>query len=328
MNPYANTHFFEFFLVLLKRLLLFLTGNIPLDSLESDEIQMIVMATSALTSSLIGPFLILRKMTMLANAISHTILLGIVIAYVFLFELFSSSIDGGFINIETLMIASLIMALITAFLTEFFTKQLKLQEDASVGLVFTALFAIGVSLVTLLTKDQHIGTEAVMGNVDALQLDDSYFVIAIFLFNLLLTVLFFKEYAITTFDPLFATSQGISSLFFNYLLMIQFAACAVVSFRAVGVIMVLALITGPPLTARLLTHDLKKLIGLSMAIGALSAIFGVALSRHILTVTGAPLSTGGVTICLISFVYAMTLLFIFLRDGRSGRGVEKGFVPR
>ena len=90
----------------------------------------------------------------------------------------------------------------------------RLQEDASTGLVFTSLFAIGIALVTLLTRSAHLGTEVVMGNVDALQREDCVLVFIVLGLNIVLCTLFFKEYKMTTFDPGLAKALG----FFNNLL--------------------------------------------------------------------------------------------------------------
>jgi len=308
-NPYSQLTFFEVIWTFLIRMGQLLFGGIALEELATDEVQILVLIFVASTAALVGTFLILRKMTMLANALSHTILLGIVIA----FYLFSPS---GYeharhtgINIQMMLFASILMGLVTAFLTDFLTKVLRLQEDASIGIVFSSLFALGIVLVTALTKNTHIGIEVVMGNVDALHADDLKLTALIFVLNLFVILLLFKEYTITTFDPPLANALGISTLFFDYLLMIQVSGTVVGAFRAVGVIMVLALITGPPLTARLLTHRLKGVILLAMGIGSLASLCGVALSRHLLTTLGVSLTTGGLVVCMIILFYLLALIF-------------------
>jgi manganese/zinc/iron transport system permease protein len=208
-----------------------------------------------------------------------------------------------------MLIAAVVMGLLTAFLTQFLTRVLRLQEDASTGLVFTALFALGIIFVTLFTRSAHIGVEIVMGNVDSLHVDDLTLATAIFLVNFFLYFLFRKEYLITTFDPILASSLGFSVLFFDYLLMTQTSITSVGAFRAVGVLMVLAFITGPPLTARLLTHTLSTLIALAMAIGALSSLLGVATSRHLLAVYDLPVSTGGIVVLWIVFFFVLAAIF-------------------
>jgi len=235
-NPYTDKTFFGFFLQLCLRLWAFVRGEFGLEALASDEIQILVLIGVASSAALLGCFLVLRKMTMLANALSHTILLGIVLAYIFTsgggLDLAESHHDP--INIQAMLIASLAMGLLTTFLTQVLTKVVGLQEDASIGIVFTSLFAVGVILATVLTRSAHIGTEVVMGNVDALQLDDCKLVFIILGINLLLFVFLYKEYKITTFDEGLSRALGISPVVFNYLLMTQVSATAIGGFRAVG----------------------------------------------------------------------------------------------
>lgn len=302
-NPYGGEDFFGFFYQLLLRLFGFLSGSLNWDDLVSDEIQILVLVGVAISGALVGSFLVLRKMTMLANSLSHTILLGIVIAFVT-----TQMATYGVLNLQSLMIAAFAMSLITTFLTEFLTKWIGLQEDASIGLIFTTLFALGVILATLLTRDAHIGTEAVMGNVDALQASDAFLVYVILSINCFLFVLFFKEYKITTFDGALSKAMGISPIFFNYLLMTQVSLTSIGGFRSVGVLMILAFFTGPALAARLLTHDLKKMLFLSMGIGTAASLIGVAISRHMLSVYGVALSTSGIIVCVILLLFALACM--------------------
>lgn len=315
MNPYSGLNFGSFFIELLHRLWAFLSGQLAFSQLAADEVQIVVLVGVAASTALLGCFLVLRKMTMLANSLSHTILLGIVIAFLItrggVMEV-SGDVHEP-INIQAMLLASLLTGIVTTFITEFLTKSAKLQEDASTGIVFTSLFALGIILVTLTTRSAHIGTEVVMGNVDALQIGDCRLVYTILALNAAIILLFFKEYKITTFDPSLARALGFSTLFFNYMLMVQVSATAVGAFRAVGVLMVLAFITGPVLTARLLTNDLKKMLWLSMALGALASIIGVALARHLLSVYGMALTTGGVVVCVITAMYLLAIIF---RQGR------------
>lgn len=305
INPYFDQTFFGFFATLLKRTTLFFSGQF--NSIASDELQILVLSGVAVSCAIVGTFLILRKMTMMANSLSHTVLLGIVIGFV-VFPKQLSTMDESthsFFNLNTMMIAAVACGLLTACLTQFLTHIARVQEDASIGIVFTTLFALGVILVTLLTKSAHIGTEAIMGNSDALHQDDLKLVYLILGFNVVCFFLFFKEFKITSFDPIFAKVIGISSAFFNYLLMLQASATVVGAFRAVGVLMVLAFITAPPLTARLLTNKLKPLIGLAIGIGVLATLIGIALSRHMLTVYDMPLSTSGLIVCVLSVGFVL-----------------------
>lgn len=305
INPYYNQDFFGFFKTLVFRLFEFARGSLGLQDIVSDELQLIVLGLVSVSASLVGTTLILRSMAMLANSISHTILIGVVIAYLFAAK--SDNVHG--LSMPAFIGASIFMALITAFLTEWLTKSTKLKEDASTGIVFTTFFAIGIILVTLLTKSAHIGSEVVMGSADALNKEDISYVFWIALLNAALYLLFYKEYAITTFDPGLAKSIGISPSLFNYLLMIQTALTSVAAFRAVGVIMVLAFLTGPSLSARFLTERLGVLFFYSIGLSLLSCLLGVSLARHLLTVHGIALSTGGLVVACILALFLLTALF-------------------
>lgn len=309
-NPYSNQTFFGFIIELFVRLWAFVKGEIHLENIASDEVQILVLIGVAASSALVGTFLVLRRMTMLANSLSHTILVGIVIAFLWTYGT-SAAAQQHYepVNIHILMICSMVMGLVTAFLTELLTKGARLQEDASTGIVFTSLFALGVIAVTLLTRSVHIGTEAVMGNVDALKLSDCLMVYLVLAINAVLFLVFFKEFKVTTFDVGLSRSFNISPAFFSYLLMTQVSLTAIGAFRAVGVLMLLAFIAGPPLTARMLTSSLKGMLLWSVVIGVVASVVGVALSRHILTVFGTPLSTSGVVVCVIVLFYVIAAIY-------------------
>ncbi len=293
MNPYTGQNIFTFFGVFLQRLF---SGMHPL---ATDEIQLIVLSGIALSCALVGTFLMLRKMTMLANAMSHTVLLGIVIAYLLLPKL----------EMSTLMIAALITGLVTTCLTQFLTRLTRLQEDASIGLIFTLLFAIGLLLVTLYTRNLHIGTELIMGNADALQLKDIRIVWSSLGINLVLITLFYRGYQITTFDPNLARSLGFSPMLFHYLLMVQTSLTAISAFRSIGVFMVLAFLIAPTLIAHLFTQTLSKLLLIASLVSVGAVFIGVALSRHILTYYGIGVSTGGIVVSLLFVFYLAALTF-------------------
>ena len=308
-NPYSGETLLGFLWQFILRMWQFLSGKMTSNEFVSDEIQVFVLCGVAASSALVGTFLVLRKMTMLANSLSHTILVGIVIAFLWTYYTSHDRPETGYLSIHILLAASFFMGIATTFLTQFLTKGARLQEDASTGIVFTSLFAFGVIAITLLTRNVHIGTEAVMGNVDALQLHDCRLVYLVLGINLLLFILFFQEFKITTFDAGLSRSFGISPTFFNYLLMTQVSFTAIAAFRAVGVLMVLAFITGPVLTARLLVSTLKQTLAVSIGIGIAASFIGVALSRHLLTVFDLSLSTAGIVVCVLVLFYLTAALY-------------------
>lgn len=304
-NPYSGSTIFDFFAVLVVRLWGFLSGQIPFSAIATDEVQLCVLSCVAASGALVGTFLVLRRMTMLANALSHTILLGIISAYLIM-RLFSQGGELlGTLSIPALIAAALATGIVTTFLTEFLSKVIKLQEDASIGLVFSLLFSIGIVLVTLFSRNVHIGIELVMGNADALQRSDLQGTFVMLLLNIVLFISLFRGFKITTFDSQLARAFGYSPLFFNYVLMVQTSATAIGGFRAVGVLMILAYFVIPTMIARLFTNTLSVLIFLSIGIGVFASILGVALSRHILTLYGIGLSTGGIVVTLLGVSYLL-----------------------
>jgi manganese/zinc/iron transport system permease protein len=312
-SPYFGKDFLEFLFLFIERMGDFVMGRIGCEDLASDEVQVLVLALVAIASALVGVFLVLKKMTMLANSLSHTILLGIIVAYVLLLPFISESqVHAHSIRIEILLIASLVTGLITTLLTQMLTHLLKLQEDASTGLVFTTLFALGIVLVTVLTRNTHLGTEAIMGNVDALHVHDLKLIFGIALFDFAIIALFFKEFKMIGFDAPFADALGFSSSAFNYLLMVLTSATVIGAFRAVGVLLVLAFLVGPPLTARMFTHSLKKLLFYSIAIGVVASIVSVGLSRHLLSVHHLPLSTSGLVATVLGMIYFLSVALHYL----------------
>lgn len=303
MNPYWSKSLFEFFPLFFSRMGKLLTGQLPLEQLASDEVQVLVLAAVAIASTLVGTLLLLKRMTMLANSLSHTILIGIVIAYLIFAK------GGGELGIDfrILFFAAVLAGVLTTLFTQLLHQKVHLQEDASIGIVFTTLFALGILLVTLYTRNTHIGLEVVMGNVDALHFEDLKLASRIALANAFLVALFFKEWKLICFDSGLASSLGFRPTLFNYVLMLMTSCTAIASFRAVGVLLFLAFLVGLPLTARLITNRISLLLAFGCGLGVLLALVSVATARHILTVHRIPLSTAGISATLIGVAFALTL---------------------
>ncbi len=307
VNPYSGETFFGFFSVLVQRVFSFFLGR-GCQGLVSDEIQCLVLIFLAFSLSFLGSFLVARQMTMLANALSHTLLLGIVSAF-FLFKVFGGgeTLLSPFTSMKVLWVAALVTGVLTTALTELLRHKLKVQEDASIGLVFTTLFALGILFVTLFTRNLHLGVEAITGNIDALHVADLKTVGGVALVVFLFYFLFFRGFLVSAFDPIFAKSISYPTKTLNYLLMILTAGGAIASFRAVGVILFLSFLVGPVLVARLYVETFKKQMFLGFFVSSTCSIVSVALSRHILTVYRAPVSTGALTVSILFCVYLLSL---------------------
>ncbi|WP_121640921.1 metal ABC transporter permease [Virgibacillus sp. Bac330] len=229
-----------------------------------------------LTCGITGALLVLRKMAMIADAISHTVLLGIVGAF-----FVTQSLSG---------IPMLIGAGIVGILTAVFVEMLHssgVQSDAAIGIVFTSLFALGVVLISFIGDQVHLDVQhALMGEIafvpwNTLTINGvSYGPTAVWMLgavlavNLILITLFYKEIKMSTFDPQFATLIGVPVMIIHYLLMTMVSLSTVASFDSVGAILVVAMLIVPGATAYLLTDRFFVLLILSGVIGILSAALG------------------------------------------------------
>ncbi|ETI66334.1 metal ABC transporter permease [Neobacillus vireti] len=226
--------------------------------------------------SILGCFLVLRKMSMIGDAISHSVLPGIVIAF-----LISGSRES-----LVMMFGAAAIGLVTVFLIQMFQNS-GVQADASIGVVFTALFAVGVVLISLYTRQVDLDLDCVLyGEIAYAPWDMLHFggtsigpkavwgVGASFLLNILVISLFYKQFKISTFDPALAASLGIPVVFFHYLLMSLVSISTVASFESVGAILVVGMIIVPAATAYLLTDKLSRMIMISIILSIVSSLLG------------------------------------------------------
>lgn len=262
----------------------------------------------AISCGLLGCYLVLRKMTMVGDAISHSVLPGIVLAFL---------ISGNRNSISMLIGAGLV-GILTTFLIEFFHRKGKLQTDASIGVTFTWLFAIGVILVSLYTGQVDIDQDCVLyGEIAYVPLDlwitedglnlgprAVYISGSVFFIIVAFIILGYKELLITTFDPALSVALGISTTVWHYLLMGAVSLTTVASFESVGAILVVALLVTPASTAYLLTNNFKKMLYLSAFFGIILSISGYYLAVWLNgSIAGAMATSGGVIFAL-AFIYS------------------------
>lgn len=240
------------------------------------EIQLIACLV-AIACAIPGTFLVLRKMAMISDAISHSILPGIVIGFFITHDL----------NSPLLIILATLTGVITVVLVEYIQKTGLVKEDTAIGLVFPLLFSIGVILIAKNANDVHLDIDAVLlGELAFAPFDrllisgidfgpKSLWIIAtILLLTLILLFSFFKELKVSTFDAGLAASLGFSPVLIHYGLMTVSSITTVGAFDAVGAILVVALIIAPAATAYLLTNELKRMLIYACVIGVLSALGG------------------------------------------------------
>jgi manganese/zinc/iron transport system permease protein len=238
-------------------------------------LRMLTGCLVAVSCGLLGCYLILRKMAMVGDAISHAVLPGIVIAFL---------ITGGSREPFTMLIGAGALGLITTFLIEFFHKKGNLQTDASIGVTFTSLFALGVILISLKANNIDLDQECVLyGDIAYVPFDpELIFTMGGMLLIVVLFIYFgYKELFLTTFDPAFATAIGISTTLWHYLLMGMVSLTTVASFEAVGAILVVAFLIAPPATAYLLTDKFKTMLWISTIAGITASIVGYWIAWHL-----------------------------------------------
>ncbi|MEK4909573.1 metal ABC transporter permease [Niallia sp. FSL M8-0099] len=257
-----------------------------------------------LSCGLIGVLLILRRMAMMADAISHTVLLGIVCAYLITRELTGIH----------MLIGAVIAGLITAFFIQWLHSR-GVQQEASIGIVFTTLFAIGVILIATKVGNAHLDVKhTLMGEITFIpwervevpilgSVPEAVVLLSGVLFVILLVIIaFYKEWKITSFDSALAASLGIPVIFMHYLFMSLVSLTTVAAFDAVGAIMVVAMLITPAAAAYLWTDRLSFLFQLSSGFGILSAFIGYYMAVWLDTsISGAMAFSTGI-IFMISFL--------------------------
>lgn len=240
------------------------------------EIQL-VASVVAVACALPGCFLILRRMAMMSDAISHSILVGIAAGFFLIRDLAS----------PVLVLSAAATGVLTVSLVELLTRTKRVREDAAIGLIFPALFSIGVILISRYAGDVHLDVDAVLlgelafapfNRLTVLGRDIGpkglYLMGGILLLNLLLILVFYKELKLATFDAGLAGALGFSPAVIHYGLMTAVSITAVGAFDAVGSILVVALMIAPPATAYLITDRLSSMLVLSSLIGVISAVSG------------------------------------------------------
>jgi manganese/zinc/iron transport system permease protein len=245
----------------------------------------------AVTCALPGVFLVLRRMALMSDAISHSILLGIVLAFFVVHDLTS----------PLLVLAAAATGVVMVALVELLHATRRVKEDAAIALVFPALFSVAVLLIARHAGDVHLDVDAVLlgeiafapfrrlewGGRD-LGPRGLWLMGGILLLNAAFLVAFYKELKVSTFDAGLAAAMGFSPVLLHYAFMSVVSVTAVGAFDAVGSILVVALMIAPPAAARLLTDRLGRMLGLSALLAALSAVAGFFLARGWTPTSPAP----------------------------------------
>ena len=232
---------------------------------------------------LVGNYLILRRMALVGDAISHSVLPGLVVAYLL----------AGTRHSTVMFAGALVAGLLTTVLIEVIHKKSRVKQDAAIGITFSSLFAIGVILISHFASKVDLDQECVLyGEIGNIPLDGPYVQLGslvlgpptmvrmavVTLVVVLLIAVFYKELLVSSFDPGLAFSLGINATVVHYSLMSMLSVVVVSAFESVGAILVIAMLILPGATASLISHRLPVIFLLTVLHAALSSVLGVHLA--------------------------------------------------
>jgi manganese/iron transport system permease protein len=235
----------------------------------------------------VGSYLIVQRMALLGDVIAHCVLPGLSVSY--------------FLGID-ILIGAFSSGILGAFLITWIRTQSRIKVDAAMALTFSSFFALGVTLITVLRNKLDLDS-FLFGDILGITATDIERTVAIAVLILTCIKLFYKELLFYTFDPTGAQAMGlpVNTIYAGFMAAITLTIIA--SMQAVGVILVIALLVGPALTAYLLVQELHQMMGLGAGLGVLVSTIGVYTSYY----TNLP--SGPAIVLVSSTLFLLTLLF-------------------
>ncbi|BAQ64033.1 metal ABC transporter permease [Geminocystis sp. NIES-3709] len=251
---------------------------------------LIVAVVVGVICAVVGSYLMVQRLALLGDAISHSVLPGLAIAFILGINIF---------------IGAFIAGLISTVCINIIRNNSKIKEDAAMGIVFSAFFALGVTLITVVQKENKIDlNHFLFGNILGVSLTEVRDTIIIAIFVLLIVFLFYKELLFYTFDKLGAESVGLPIKWLDTALMILIGLTIVASLKAVGVILVLSLLITPPSTAYLLVDRLNQIMFVGILIGVISSMSGMYLSYYFNLPSGPAIVLVATGLFILSFLFS------------------------
>ena len=247
----------------------------------------------------LGAYVILRGMAFFGDALAHTILPGVVIAFLLGWPL---------------AFGALIVGILTALGIGILTDKGELKEDTAIGIIFVGMFALGIALLSASGNYTIDLAHFLFGNLLGVSTTDLWVILGLGTAVLLTVFLFYKEFLLISFDPILATTLRLPTTFFRYLLLVLIAVTIVTALQVVGIALALAMFITPAAAASLLTRRLPSMMGIAAGIGAFSGIVGLYLSFYLNIASGA------------AVVLVATLLFLIIFTFAPGRGFIWRFV--
>lgn len=247
-----------------------------------------------ITCGVLGCFVVLRRMALIGDALSHAVLPGVVVAFLLM----------GHTGPLGLLAGALAAGLLTAVFINLVGKMSRTKEDSAIGIVFTALFAVGIILISNLPRGTHFDLKCFLfGDPLAVGTDDLIMMAVICPIVLGTIALFYHRFKLVSFDPLVAAAMGVSVTLVHYLLMGMLSATIVAGLKTTGVILVVAMVITPASAAYQLTNRFWVMLVLSGVFGAVSAGLGMSVAF----VSNSPTGPAMVLVAVLIFVLAVLL---------------------
>lgn len=249
---------------------------------------LITSVTVGIISGVIGSYIILRGMALMGDAISHAVLPGVAISYLLGINYFYGAVVVG-------VLAALGISAIS--------QNSRIKSDASIGIVFSASFALGIILITMAESATDL-TQILFGNILHVRSSDMWLTIGIGVIVLATVIVFFKELLVSSFDETMAEVYGLKTRLIHYGIMVLLTLVTVASLQTVGIILVVSMLITPASTAYLLTNRLSTMIILASSFGALSSIIGIYFSFAYNLPSGPVIALAATAIFLIALIFS------------------------
>lgn len=243
---------------------------------------------AGIACAVLSAFVVWRRMAFVGDAMAHTILPGVVIA---------------FLRGANLFVGALIAAIITALGIGWFSRDREVREDTAIGVMFSGFFALGILLLSRVSSYRDL-THILFGDILGVSAADLWIIGGVTVLVMAAVALFYKELLLTSFDPGHAVAIGLSPELVRYGLLILLALTVVAAIQAVGVVMVIALLVTPAAAASLLARQLPRIMALGALFAVVSALVGLYASYYGNVASGAAIVLTLTGIFLLAFLFA------------------------
>ena len=239
--------------------------------------------------SVLGTYVVLRGMAFFGDALAHTILPGVVIAFLLGWPL---------------AVGALIFGVLTAVGIGFLTERGTLKEDTAIGVIFAGLFALGVALLSASNNYTIDLAHFLFGNLLGVSITDLWVIAGLGAVILSTIYLFYKEFLVISFDEVLAVTLRLPTTFLRYLMLVLIAVTIVTALQVVGIALMLAMFVTPAATASLLTRRLPTMMAVAALIGAFSGVIGVYASFYLNVASGAAV------VLIATLIFILVFLFV------------------